>query len=132
MHTVSIIPCLDFKDGRVVKGVSFVDLKDAGDPVLQAAHYEADGADELAFLDINATVENRRTRFESFRAVARAIRIPITLGGGIRSLVDVEDALEAGAAAVSVRPPRSATVRFSPRRRGNSDRSALCSRWTWT
>ncbi len=105
---VSIMPCLDMKDGRVVKGVHFVDLRDAGDPVQCATAYQEDGADELAFLDITATVEGRRTMLEVFRTVADAVTIPLTLGGGIKSLGDFEDALEAGADKVSM---SSAAVR---------------------
>jgi len=105
---VKIMPCLDMKDGRVVKGVHFVDLRDAGDPVACAVAYQRDGADELAFLDITATVENRKTMLEVFRTVAEAVSIPLTLGGGIRSLSDVEAALEAGADKVSM---SSAAVR---------------------
>jgi len=105
---VKIMPCLDMKDGRVVKGVHFVDLRDAGDPVACAVAYQRDGADELAFLDITATVENRKTMLEVFRTVAEAVSIPLTLGGGIRSLSDVEAALDAGADKVSM---SSAAVR---------------------
>ncbi|MFO8006234.1 MAG: imidazole glycerol phosphate synthase subunit HisF [Candidatus Brocadiia bacterium] len=105
---VSIMPCLDMKAGRVVKGVHFVDLRDAGDPVECATAYQEDGADELAFLDITATVEGRKTMLEVFRTVADAVTIPLTLGGGIKSLADFEDALEAGADQVSM---SSAAVR---------------------
>jgi len=105
---VSIMPCLDIKGGRVVKGVHFVDLRDAGDPVACAATYQDDGADELAFLDITATVEERRTMLDVFAQVARAVDLPLTLGGGIRSLRDFEAALDAGAAKVSM---SSAAVR---------------------
>jgi len=105
---VSIMPCLDMKDGRVVKGVHFVDLRDAGDPVQCAQAYQEDGADELAFLDITATVEKRKTMLNVFRQVAHAVDIPVTLGGGMRSLSDIEDALDAGAAKVSI---SSAAVR---------------------
>jgi cyclase len=105
---VSIMPCLDMKGGRVVKGVHFVDLRDAGDPVQCAAAYEADGADELAFLDITATVEGRKTALDVFRTVAEAVALPLTLGGGIKSLADVEGALDAGADKVSM---SSAAVR---------------------
>ena len=105
---IKIMPCLDMKEGRVVKGVHFVDLRDAGDPVECAAAYCEQGADELAFLDITATVEKRKTMLEVFREVARASSVPLTLGGGIRSLQDVEDALDAGAAKVSM---SSAAVR---------------------
>jgi len=102
MTFVSIIPCLDMKDGRVLKGVHFVELKDAGDPVEAAAAYCADGADELAFLDITATIERRRAMFDVLRRVSRAVTVPLTVGGGIRTLQDIEDALAAGASAVSI------------------------------
>lgn len=105
---IRIMPCLDMKDGRVVKGVHFADLKVAGDPVENAAFYEREGADELAMLDIAATLENRKTRLEWVRSVAAAIDIPLTVGGGIGSLEDIELALEAGADKVSV---NSAAVR---------------------
>ncbi len=102
MDAISIIPCLDIKDGRVVKGVHFVELRDAGDPVEAARAYADDGADELAFLDISATVEQRRTLFDVLRRVTEAVQIPVTLGGGIRSIEDAEDAFAAGAARVSL------------------------------
>ncbi len=105
---IKIMPCLDMKDGRVVKGVHFVDLRDAGDPVQCARAYQEDGADELAFLDITATVEERKTMLEVFGTVADAVDLPLTLGGGIRSLSDFEDALDAGADKVSM---SSAAVR---------------------
>ncbi|MGQ9588682.1 MAG: imidazole glycerol phosphate synthase subunit HisF [Planctomycetota bacterium] len=105
---IRIMPCLDMKDGRVVKGVHFADLKVAGDPVENAAFYEREGADELAMLDIAATLENRKTRLEWVRSVVAAIDIPLTVGGGIGSLEDIELALEAGADKVSV---NSAAVR---------------------
>jgi len=96
------MPCLDMKAGRVVKGVHFVDLRDAGDPVQNAAFYQAEGADELAMLDIAATLENRKTRLEWVKAVAGAIEIPLTVGGGIGSLEDIELVLAAGASKVSM------------------------------
>lgn len=101
-NTVSLMPCLDIREGRVVKGIHFVDLIDAGDPVACATAYEAAGADELGFLDITATVEQRRTVFDVLRSVTEAVKIPVTVGGGIRSLADVEAALEAGAKKVSI------------------------------
>jgi cyclase len=97
-----IIPCLDVKEGRVVKGVSFVDLRDAGDPVELAARYDREGADELVFLDISASVEGRRTMFDVVRGAAAELRIPFTVGGGIGSLEDMYDLLRAGADKVSV------------------------------
>ncbi len=102
MSVIKIMPCLDMKDGRVVKGIHFVDLKDAGDPVENATFYEKEGADELAMLDIAATVENRKTRLEWVRNVSSVITIPLTVGGGIASLEDVELVLEAGANKISM------------------------------
>jgi cyclase len=96
------MPCLDKKDGRVVKGVHFVDLKEAGDPVENAAFYQKEGADELAMLDIAATVENRKTRLEWVQKVSSVIKIPLTVGGGISSLEDIELVLEAGADKISM------------------------------
>ncbi len=102
METIKIMPCLDMKEGRVVKGVHFVDLKDAGDPVENAAFYQKEGADELAMLDIAATLENRKTRLEWVKNVSSVIDIPLTVGGGIGSLKDIEDVLGAGASKVSM------------------------------
>jgi len=103
-----IIPCLDVKDGRVVKGVHFVDLRDAGDPVEQARLYDQMGADELVFLDISATPEGRATTAEMVRRVADQVFLPLTVGGGIRSVEDMRRLLLAGADKVSV---NSAAVR---------------------
>lgn len=97
-----IIPCLDIKDGRTVKGTNFVNLRDAGDPVELAARYAAQGADELVFLDITATVERRKTLAELVKNVALAINIPFTVGGGIKTVEDVRVLLDAGADKVSV------------------------------
>lgn len=102
MDYIRIIPCLDIKDGRVVKGIHFVDLRDAGDPVENARLYEAEGADELAFLDITATVEGRRTTLELVKQVVAAITIPLTVGGGVHSLADIERLLAAGVAKVGI------------------------------
>ncbi len=102
MAPVKIMPCLDMKGGRVVKGVNFVNLRDAGDPVKNAEFYQAEGADELAMLDIAATLENRKTRLEWVRAVSAVIDIPLTVGGGIGSLDDIEMTLAAGADKVSM------------------------------
>ena len=102
METIKIMPCLDMKEGRVVKGVHFVDLKDAGDPVENAEFYQKEGADELAMLDIAATLENRKTRLEWVKNVSSVIDIPLTVGGGISSLDDIEAVLEAGASKVSM------------------------------
>jgi len=97
-----IIPCLDVAGGRVVKGVHFQSLRDAGDPVEQAARYDADGADELVFLDISASPEARRTTLDMVSRVAESIFIPFTVGGGIRSAADAGAALRAGADKVTV------------------------------
>jgi cyclase len=102
MKPVKIMPCLDMKNGRVVKGIHFTDLRDAGDPAGNAAFYEQEGADELAMLDIAATVENRKTRLEWVRNVASVTQIPLTVGGGISEIGDIEQLLEAGAANVSM------------------------------
>jgi imidazole glycerol-phosphate synthase subunit HisF len=102
MNPIKIMPCLDMKNGRVVKGIHFTDLRDAGDPVGNASFYQQEGADELAMLDIAATVENRKTRVEWVRNVSSAISIPLTVGGGISELEDIERILEAGANNVSM------------------------------
>ncbi len=102
MDYIRIIPCLDIKDGRVVKGIHFVNLRDAGDPVENAQLYEKEGADELAFLDITATVEGRKTTVELVKQVVSAITLPLTVGGGIGSLADMENLLNAGVAKVSI------------------------------
>lgn len=103
-----IIPCLDVKDGRTVKGINFVDLRDAGDPVELAWQYSRQGADELVFLDITATHEKRKTTIEMVKSVARQINIPFTIGGGISELKDAEALLNAGADKISI---NSAAVR---------------------
>jgi cyclase len=97
-----IIPCLDVTDGRVVKGVNFVGLRDAGDPVELAARYDADGADELVFLDITATSDGRETMVDVVRRTAEQVFIPFTIGGGIRTVDDARTMLRAGADKVSV------------------------------
>jgi cyclase len=97
-----IIPCLDVAEGRVVKGVHFESLRDAGDPVEQAARYDAEGADELVFLDISASPDARRTTLDMVARVAESIFIPFTVGGGIRSVADAGAALRAGADKISV------------------------------
>ncbi|MEA2082584.1 MAG: imidazole glycerol phosphate synthase subunit HisF [Elusimicrobiota bacterium] len=102
MRAIKIMPCLDMKDGRVVKGVNFINLKDAGDPVENAKFYQKEGADELAMLDIAATLENRKTRLEWVKNVSSVITIPLTVGGGIASMKDIEDVLGAGASKVSI------------------------------
>ncbi|MDB5485948.1 MAG: imidazole glycerol phosphate synthase subunit HisF [Tardiphaga sp.] len=102
MFKVRVIPCLDVKDGRVVKGVNFVDLRDAGDPVEAAIAYDAAGADELTFLDINATHENRGTMMDVVRRTAEACFMPVTVGGGVRTVDDIKQLLRAGADKVSI------------------------------
>jgi cyclase len=102
MLKVRIIPCLDVKDGRVVKGVNFVDLIDAGDPVEAAAAYDAAGADELCFLDITASNENRDTIFDVVERTANRCFMPLTVGGGVRTVEDIRKLLEAGADKVSI------------------------------
>jgi cyclase len=97
-----IIPCLDVKDGRTVKGTNFVGLRDAGDPIELAARYSAEGADELVFLDISATVEGRKTFASLVSDIAREINIPFTVGGGISSVSDIATLLDAGADKVSI------------------------------
>jgi len=99
---IRIIPCLDVKDGRVVKGVNFVDLIDAGDPVEAAAAYDAAGADELCFLDITASHENRDTIFDIVERTAERCFMPLTVGGGVRTVEDIRKLLEAGADKVSI------------------------------
>ena len=124
MDIIKIMPCLDMKEGRVVKGVNFVNIRDAGNPVENARFYRDEGADELAMLDIAATLENRKTRLEWVRQVSAVIDIPLTMGGGINSLEDIELVLAAGAARVSmnsaaVKDPelvRSAAKKFGPER----------------
>ncbi|MCP4621612.1 MAG: imidazole glycerol phosphate synthase subunit HisF [Bradyrhizobium sp.] len=102
MFKVRVIPCLDVKDGRVVKGVNFVDLRDAGDPVEAAIAYDAAGADELCFLDINATHENRGTMMDVVRRTAEACFMPLTVGGGVRTIDDIKALLRSGADKVSI------------------------------
>jgi cyclase len=102
MLTVRIIPCLDVRDGRVVKGVKFQNLRDAGDPVELAANYEKQGADELVFLDVSATPEGRKTHANVVSKIREVLSIPLTTGGGVRELRDAGILLEAGADKVSV------------------------------
>jgi imidazole glycerol-phosphate synthase subunit HisF len=99
---VRVIPCLDVDAGRVVKGVRFVDLRDAGDPVEMARVYDAEGADELTFLDITASSGNRETTYDVVRRTAESVFIPLTVGGGVRSVEDVDRLLRAGADKVAV------------------------------
>ena len=102
MFKVRVIPCLDVKDGRVVKGVNFVDLRDAGDPVEAAIAYDAAGADELTFLDITASHENRGTMLDVVRRTAQACFMPLTVGGGVRTVEDIRVLLGSGADKVSI------------------------------
>jgi cyclase len=100
--SIRVIPCLDVADGRVVKGVNFLNLRDAGDPIELAARYYQDGADELTFLDVHATVDNRSTMYDLVTACAEKVFIPLTVGGGIREVEDVAKLLGAGADKISV------------------------------
>ena len=102
MLTRRVIPCLDVDGGRVVKGVSFVDIRDAGDPAELAAYYNAEGADELVFLDITASSDARDTMIDVVEKVSSEVFIPLTVGGGIRSVDDMRKMLEAGADKVSI------------------------------
>src|SRR5271154_5776893 len=102
MHFKRVIPCLDVDGGRVVKGVEFLDIRDAGDPVELAAHYDREGADELVFLDITATHEKRDTIAKLARSTADEVFVPFTIGGGVRSTADAQAVLDAGADKVSV------------------------------
>src|SRR2546429_4076433 len=102
MFKVRVIPCLDVKDGRVVKGVKFLDLRDAGDPVAAAIAYDAAGADELTFLDITASHENRGIILDVVRRTAEACFMPLTVGGGVRTVEDIRNLLASGADKVSI------------------------------
>lgn len=102
MLKARVIPCLDVKDGRVVKGVNFIDLRDAGDPVEQARAYDRAGADELCFLDITASHENRGIILDVVRRTAEEVFMPLTVGGGVRSMEDIRNLLNAGADKVSI------------------------------
>jgi cyclase len=99
---IRVIPCLDVSEGRVVKGVNFVGLRDAGDPVELAARYDREGADELTFLDITATSDNRQTAYDMIRRTAENVFIPLTVGGGVRTVADIDALLRAGADKVSI------------------------------
>jgi imidazole glycerol-phosphate synthase subunit HisF len=107
-----IIPCLDVKEGRVVKGVNFIDLVDAGDPVAQARFYDREGADELCFLDITASAENRDTLYEVVRRTAEECFMPLTVGGGVRAVEDIRRLLLAGADKVSINTAAVARPEF--------------------
>lgn len=140
MLTKRIIPCLDVKDGRVVKGVSFVNLRDAGDPVEVAAVYDREGADELCFLDITASHENRRTIIDVVEQTAERVFMPVTVGGGVRTLEDIRALLNAGADKVSINTAavqRPEFVKEAAQRFGtqcivvaiDAKRSATAGRW---
>ncbi|MDH4098308.1 MAG: imidazole glycerol phosphate synthase subunit HisF [Nitrospira sp.] len=140
MLTKRIIPCLDVKDGRVVKGVSFVALRDAGDPVEVAAAYDREGADELCFLDITASHENRKTIIDVVERTAARVFMPVTVGGGVRTVEDVRNLLNAGADKVSINTAaveRPEFVKEAAQRFGtqcivvaiDAKRSAAGSRW---
>ena len=108
MHYKRVIPCMDVDNGRVVKGTKFIDIRDAGDPVELAAHYDAQGADELIFLDITATIDERASTYDVISRTAEQVFIPLTVGGGVREPGDVKELLRAGADKVSL---NSAAVR---------------------
>ena len=112
MFKVRVIPCLDVKDGRVVKGVNFVSLRDAGDPVEAAIAYDAAGADELTFLDITASHENRGTMLDVVRRTAEACFMPVTVGGGVRTVEDIRVLLQSGADKVSINSAAVARPEF--------------------
>lgn len=97
-----VIPCLDVKDGRLVKGINFVNLKDVGDPAETGAVYSSEGADELVFLDITATIEGRKTLIDVVRETVEKISIPLTVGGGIKSIQDIQDLIEIGVSKISI------------------------------
>ena len=125
-----VIPCLDVDAGRVVKGVSFEQLRDAGDPVELAAHYDREGADELVFLDITATLEDRAATLDVISRTAEEVFIPLTVGGGVRTDDDVQALLQAGADKVSVnsaavRDPNAPSATRSPARPATPSRRAV-------
>ncbi|HET9575578.1 MAG TPA: imidazole glycerol phosphate synthase subunit HisF [Nitrospira sp.] len=140
MLTKRIIPCLDVKDGRVVKGVSFVNLRDAGDPVDVATVYDREGADELCFLDITASHENRKTIIDVVERTAAKVFMPLTVGGGVRTIDDIRNLLNAGADKVSINTAaveRPEFVREAAERFGtqcivvaiDAKRAALSNQW---
>ena len=122
MLTRRLIVCLDVKGGRVVKGTQFVNLRDVGDPVELAARYEAEGADEVTFLDISASAEERATLLDVARRTAERLFVPLTIGGGVRSADDVARALRAGADKVSVNTAAAPPHRSTP----SSGRASAC------
>ncbi len=115
MLALRVIPCLDVKDGRVVKGVNFLALRDAGDPVEQARTYDREGADEVTFLDIGATHENRDSMYDVIARTAEEVFIPLTVGGGIRSVEDIRRLLLAGADKASINSAAVAEPEFVSR-----------------
>ena len=130
MLTKRIIPCLDVKDGRVVKGVSLVNLPDAGDPVEVAAVYDREGADELCFLDITASHENRKTIIDVVERTAARVFMPVTVGGGVRTLDDIRHLLNAGADKVSINTAAVERPEFVGRQPNGLARNALSWRLT--
>ena len=128
MLKLRVIPCLDVKDGRVVKGVNFVSLRDAGDPVEQAAVYDAAGADELCFLDITASHENRDTILDVVSRTAARVFLPLTVGGGIRSIEDMRRLLLAGTDKCSINS--AAVARPGAGARGGARSSAASASWS--
>ena len=128
--TVRVIPCLDVDGGRVVKGVNFRELRDAGDPVELAAFYDAEGADELTFLDITASSGGRDTMYDVVRRTAEQVFIPLTVGGGVRSVADVDRLLRAGADKVSLNTAAIARPELLAEAARGSGRSASCCPWT--
>lgn len=126
MLTKRIIPCLDIRDGRVVKGVNFVDIRDAGDPVEAAVRYNEAGADELVLLDINASYEKRSTMLDVVSRVAEQVFIPFTVGGGISDIDQIRALLRLGADKVSINSPAVRNPVSSPRARCGSAVSASC------
>jgi cyclase len=119
-----IIPCLDVKDGRVVKGINFVDLQDAGDPVEQAEYYDKSGADEICFLDITASSEKRKTIVNIIRKTAEKCFVPLTVGGGVRTIHDIRELLMAGADKVSINTAAVRDEQFVNQAAKNLDLSA--------
>ena len=121
-----IIPCLDVKDGRVVKGVNFVGLRDAGDPVELAKFYSQEGADEIVFLDITATSDNRDTIADVVRRTCREVFVPVTVGGGIRTVDDFREILRAGADKISINSSAVKNPNLGERRCGEVRQPVRC------
>ena len=120
-----IIPCLDVKDGRVVKGINFINLKDAGDPVEQAKIYDKGGADEICFLDITASNENRKILLDKVSATAKSCFVPLTVGGGVSDIEDIKNLLLAGADKVSINTAAAKNHNLSEKAPLNLDHNAL-------